>query len=324
MASTIATRRINSCIMKPRSTIVEYTLSSRDSMLFNIQSRHLSANSNSTKPMDNEAELADHSWRQLNHIWTNEEIQERIASSDMKHIPVTTSDKIMHGIMRTMYHTFNFITGYKHANPPTRSIEWRLIVLESFAGVPGFLAAGFRHFYSLRTLQRDHGAIFTFLEEAENERMHLLVCLKMFDANPITKALVIAAQVSMVPFLAAVYAAHPPAMHRFVGYLEETAVETYANVIDHVDTPGTHLHRDWAELEAPEVAKTYWALDEDATWRDTLGHILADEAHHRDVNHTFATLGPNDPNPFVREHMDNFNAAVVRRAPVLLQQAMAK
>merc|ERR1711924_506526 len=39
-------------------------------------------------------------------------------------------------------------------------------------------------FYSLRTLKRDHGAIYTFLEEAENERMHLLVCLKMFEASP--------------------------------------------------------------------------------------------------------------------------------------------
>ena len=110
----------------------------------------------------------------------------------------------------------------------------RLIVLESFAGVPGFLAAGFRHFYSLRTLQRDHGAIFTFLEEAENERMHLLVCLQMFEANSVTKALVVAAQVSMTPFLALVYAVKPAALHRFVGYLEETAVETYANIIEHV------------------------------------------------------------------------------------------
>jgi len=242
----------------------------------------------------------------------------------MKHTPVTVSDKIMHTIMRTMYHGFNLITGYRHENPPTKSIEWRLIVLESFAGVPGFLAAGFRHFYSLRTLQRDHGAIFTFLEEAENERMHLLVCLKMFEASRVTKALVIAAQVSMTPFLAAVYAAHPPALHRFVGYLEETAVETYANVIAHVDAPGTHLHKDWAHLEAPEIAKSYWVLSKDATWRETLGHILADEAHHRDVNHTYAQLGPDDPNPFVQEHIDNFNAAVARRAPELLNKAIHK
>ena len=75
---------------------------------------------------------------------------------------------------------------------------------------------------------------------------------------------------------------------RFVGYLEETAVHTYANIIEHIDTPDTHLHRDWASLAAPKIAKQYWRLADDATWRDTLRHILADEAHHRDVNHTYA------------------------------------
>ena len=41
-----------------------------------------------------------------------------------------------------MYHTFNFLTGYTQNNPTVQSIEWRLIVLESVAGVPGFVAAG--------------------------------------------------------------------------------------------------------------------------------------------------------------------------------------
>jgi ubiquinol oxidase len=62
--------------------------------------------------------------------------------------------------MYGMYHSFNFITGYKADNPSVKSIEWRLIILESVAGVPGFVAAGFRHFRSLRTLQRDHGYVF--------------------------------------------------------------------------------------------------------------------------------------------------------------------
>ena len=44
--------------------------------------------------------------------------------------------------MYSMYHTFNFLTGYTQENPSVQSIEWRLIVLESVAGVPGFVAAG--------------------------------------------------------------------------------------------------------------------------------------------------------------------------------------
>ena len=137
---------------------------------------------------------------------------------------------------------------------------------------------GFRHFRSLRTLERDHGWIATLLEEAENERMHLLLCLNKFQAGkidihtpttrltllyiiypsfpssssnsssiksatgPMTRTMVVAAQVIMVPVLMGVYAVNPTAMHRFVGYLEETACHTYVNIINHAETPGTHLY----------------------------------------------------------------------------------
>ena len=175
------------------------------------------------QPEFTEVEAADHAWRQTNHIWSNDELEK---VSIEKHEPVTMSDHLMKGVMNVLYHGFNFVTGYDPVDPSPRSVAWRLIILESFAGVPGFVAAGFRHFYSLRTLKRDHGAIYTFLEEAENERMHLLVCLKMFEASPITRALCVAAQFGMTPFLALTYAIHPGSMHRFVGYLEETAVQT--------------------------------------------------------------------------------------------------
>lgn len=122
----------------------------------------------------------------------------------------------------TLYKTFNFITGYKEGNASVKSVQWRLIVLESVAGVPGFLAAAFHHFRSLRRLKTDNGFIATLLDEAENERMHLLVCLKMFEASRLTKAMVIAAQVTVTPALMFVYLVHPSSMHRFVGYLEET------------------------------------------------------------------------------------------------------
>ena len=172
--------------------------------------------------------------------------------------------------MYGLYHTFNFITGYKAANPSVSAIEWRLIILESVAGVPGFVAAGFRHFRSLRTLQRDHGWIATLLEEAENERMHLLVCLKMFKANFITRSLVVTAQVVLTPLLMGVYLVHPKSMHRFVGYLEETACHTYVNIIENIQKKDTNLYNEWRDLPAPDIAKGYWKLDKDAKWVDAL------------------------------------------------------
>ena len=41
-------------------------------------------------------------------------------------------------------------------------------------------------------------------------------------------------------------------------------------------------------MPAPAIAKRYWGLPEDATLRDVVLVVRADEAHHRDVNHGFA------------------------------------
>jgi hypothetical protein len=146
----------------------------------------------------------------------------------------------------------------------------------------------------------------------------------MFEAGRGTRGLVVTAQVVVTPFLIVLYAVHPKSVHRFVGYLEETAVHTYSNILDHLEKPGSDLHTSWAHLPAPEIAKAYWCLPKDATWKETLRHILADEAHHRDVNHTFAELDRNQDSPFVHEHVANFNAAVARRAPMLLSRDVLK
>ena len=138
----------------------------------------------------NEREMSDKMGRQQNHIWSKAELDRALSSYNDKHTPTTFSDKLMHGIMYYgLYHPFNFVTGYTHKDPSPQSLVWRLIVLESAAGVPGFVAAGMRHFRSLRVLQRDYGWIHTLLEEVENERMHLLVCLRMFEASSLTRAM---------------------------------------------------------------------------------------------------------------------------------------
>ena len=122
-------------------------------------------------------------------------------------------------------------------------MAWRLIILESFAGVPGFVAAGFRHFYSLRELKRDHGAIFTFLEEAENERMHLLTFLTVFPPGPFTRTVVYGTQFGFGSLFITLYLLSPRTAHRLVGYIEEMAVVTYTNIIELMQTPGSKLEQ---------------------------------------------------------------------------------
>merc|ERR1719461_1242759 len=74
-----------------------------------------------------------------NNVWEPEEIVDAL-NTQPKHKAVEFGDKIMYGLVRTLYHTFNFITGYSRSNPSGRSLQYRLIILESVAGVPGMVA----------------------------------------------------------------------------------------------------------------------------------------------------------------------------------------
>jgi len=245
----------------------------------------------------------------------------------MKHVPQGVGDFVLQKLVRVCYHAFNFVTGYNHVDPPTTSIGYRLIILESVAGVPGMLGGMFRHFRSLRQLERDHGFIFTLLEEAENERMHLLVCMGFFQAGPFTRAVVAAGQVALTPFLAALYLVKPQLLHRFVGYLEETAVHTYTNIVKLTLTPGTQLHEEWCRVPAPQTAIDYWKLPADALWVDALKRMLADESHHRDVNHALASMTQEQlfgkDNPFTHEHIADYETEISRRTESVLK-AMLK
>ena len=56
------------------------------------------------------------------------------------------------------------------------------------------VGAMLRHLRSLRSFKRDHGWIHTLLEEAENERMHLLTFLSLKQPNFLFRAAVLGAQ----------------------------------------------------------------------------------------------------------------------------------
>lgn len=56
----------------------------------------------------------------------------------------------------------------------------------------------------------------------------------------------------------------------------------------------------WQHLKAPEIAVAYWDMPEGhRMMKDLLLYVRADEAKHREVNHTFGNLDQvQDPNPF--------------------------
>jgi len=209
--------------------------------------------------------------------------------------PKGTLDKLAHYTVQMIRFNFDTVSGFKFGKLNENKWLTRVIFLETIAGVPGSIAATLRHLSSLRRLKRDNGWIHTLLEEAENERMHLLTFLTMKQPGPFFRFCIMVSQGIFYNFFFLAYLCSSKFCHRLVGYIEEEAVSTYTKLIDDIDH-GSVQH--WKTMPAPEVAKNYWKLSEDATVRDVFLVIRADEAHHRDVNHTFGDMKRDDVNPF--------------------------
>lgn len=93
----------------------------------------------------------------------------------------------------------------------------------------------------------------------------------------------------MTTYYSLLYLISPNTAHRLVGYIEEEAVHTYTSIIKAYDD-GLLPH--WRAAKPPQEAIDYYALDDDATVRDMLLAIRADEAMHRSINHHFSDIPP--------------------------------
>ena len=152
-----------------------------------------------------------------------------------------------------------------------------------------------RHMRSLRSMTRDRGWVHTLLEECENERMHLLTYLQLKQPGPFARFMVLVGQGVFFNLYFVFYWTAPHYCHRFVGYLEEEAVRTYTHILNDIDSGALPA---WKNKPAPEIAKKYWRLGDNATIRDLTLAVRADEANHRDVNHALSEIKATDANPY--------------------------
>ena len=159
----------------------------------------------------------------------------------------------------------------------------RAIVLETVAAVPGMVGAMFTHLTSLRRMKDDDGWIRTLLEEAENERMHLMTFIEIAQPTLFERLVILAAQWVFLALFSLLYLFSSKTAHRVVGYFEEEAVISYTLYLREIDEGRS------PNIPAPAIARHYWQLPDDATLRDVVLVVRADEAHHRDVNHGFAS-----------------------------------
>lgn len=160
----------------------------------------------------------------------------------------------------------------------------RAVVLETVAAVPGMVGATLNHLKSLRHMRDDHGWIRTLMDEAENERMHLMTFIEIAQPTMLERMLILVAQGVFYNAFFLIYLVSPRTAHRVVGYFEEEAIISYTEYLREIDE-GRH-----SNVAAPEIARIYWQLPPDADLRDVVIAIRADEAKHRDVNHGFADM----------------------------------
>jgi ubiquinol oxidase len=158
----------------------------------------------------------------------------------------------------------------------------RAVVLETVAAVPGMVAGTLLHLRALRRMESDQGWIRVLLDEAENERMHLMTFVEIARPSQLERLLVLLAQGSFYNLYFLLYVLSPKTAHRVVGYLEEEAVYSYTEYLAGVDNGS------YPNVPAPQIAIDYWKLAPGATLRDVIVVIRSDEAIHRDVNHRFA------------------------------------
>ncbi|MBA0806542.1 hypothetical protein Gohar_005993 [Gossypium harknessii] len=194
-------------------------------------------------------------------------------SIDLKkhHAPVTVLDKMAYWTVKSLrWPTDLFFQ---------RRYGCRAMMLETVAAVPGMVGGMLLHCKSLRRFEHSGGWIKALLEEAENERMHLMTFMEVSDPRWYERALVFAVQGVFFNAYFLGYIISPKFAHRVVGYLEEEAIHSYTEFLKELDNGNIE------NVPAPPIAIDYWRLPPNSTLRDVVLAVRADEAHHRDVNH---------------------------------------
>ena len=197
-------------------------------------------------------------------------------SIDNRRLPLNRRDKIAFYYVKCMrfFADAFFKKRYGH----------RAVVLETVAAIPGMVGGMLIHLRCLRRIKDDEGWIRQLLDEAENERMHLMTFIHIAQPNIIERLIIIITQLFFIIFYLLLYLFSPYTAHRTVGYLEEEAVISYSQYLKEVEQGRI------PNIKAPPIAQSYWGLANNSTLLDLIQVIRQDECRHRDKNHGFADV----------------------------------
>ncbi len=159
----------------------------------------------------------------------------------------------------------------------------RAVVLETIAGVPGMVAGVWLHAKSLRKMKTGWGPMIReMMEEAENERMHLMIFIDIAKPSWLERWIVLFAQLIFILFYTFLYIFFPKTAHRMIHYFEEEAVVSYTQYLHMIKSGQTE------DVPAPKIAIEYYKLKKNAKLSDVIVKVRADEEKHAKVNYGYS------------------------------------
>jgi ubiquinol oxidase len=204
----------------------------------------------------------------------NVAVKQGVAKPDLHHEPRDLSDRLALLITKCLRFGADLFFAKRYGH--------RAVVLETVAAVPGMVGATITHLNCLRHMAGDDGWIRTLMDEAENERMHLMTFVEIARPTAFERLVVLLAQGAFYIGYFGLYLASRRTAHRLVGYFEEEAVLSYTLYLDELESGRM------PDPPAPAIAQRYWQLADSARLSDVVRAVRADEAGHRDVNHGLA------------------------------------
>ena len=170
--------------------------------------------------------------------------------------PENLSDRIAFSLTKFLRFIADFFFAKRYGH--------RAVVLETVAAVPGMVAGMLNHLKSLRRMEQDPGWIKVLLDEAENERMHLMTFIHIAKPSAIERFIIILVQGIFFNLYFIMYLISTRTCHRIVGYFEEEAVTSYSEYLEEVEQGRLE------NVPAPKIAIDYWNLPTYARLADVI------------------------------------------------------
>lgn len=146
---------------------------------------------------------------------------------EQHHLPVTMGDRVALRTVKVMRHFADAFFSKRYGH--------RAVVLETVAAVPGMVGGLLQHLKALRHIRDDQGWIRELLEEADNERMHLMTFIHVAQPSRLERGIIMVGQGVFYNVYFWLYLFTPRIAHRIVGYLEEEAVISYTQYLAEID-----------------------------------------------------------------------------------------